>query len=102
MALPSSLRLLLLGPLLLAPKPSAPKVAAAPPAPLRWTDETPDAMIADAVARATVPGAPDADVLAAAFVIHALDARAENGRAEQALRDIAAKAAPAVSGDVLL
>jgi tetratricopeptide (TPR) repeat protein len=105
------LRLVALGPLLLATsaaRPAAPAVVpaapptVAPPAPLRWTDETPDAMVVDAAARATLPGAPEGDVLAAALVIRALDPRAENGRAEQALHAIARKVTGPVAGDIAL
>ncbi len=89
------------------PKPatfaSKPPAAAKPPAPpLRWTDETPDAMIADAKARALSPGAPEADVLAAALVIRALEPRAENGLAAQALGEIAARTTGELSSDVAL
>jgi hypothetical protein len=100
-----SLRLLALTPLLLAAAPVPPKHAATPApsaAPLRWTDETPDAMVADAALRATAPGAAESDVLAAAFVIRALDTRAENGRAESALASIAAKAKGPVADDIAL
>jgi len=63
------------------------------PATARWTDETPDAMVDDAKARATASGATEADVLGAVFVLHALEPRAQNGRAEAALREIASKLA---------
>jgi transglutaminase-like putative cysteine protease len=55
----------------------------------RWTDETPDAMIEDAKTRATLKGAPEADVLAAAIVIDALSGRALYGHARTALDEIA-------------
>jgi tetratricopeptide (TPR) repeat protein len=100
----SPLRLVALGPVLLATAATRP-LAPAPlpaPAPLRWTDETPDAMVIDATARATLPGAPEADVLAAALVIRALEPRAENGRAEQALHAIARKVTGPVSSDIAL
>ena len=74
------------------PKPAPP----APVAAFRWTDETPDAMIDDARARALAPGASEADVLAAIVVIRALEPRATYGRADDALRAIAGGA----KGDV--
>ena len=74
-----------------------PRPAAAPASmvsktrtPVRWTDQTPDAMIEDAKLRA-VTATTEADTLAAAFVIRSLEPRAENGRAERALREIAKK-----------
>ncbi len=72
------------------PTHAPPGPATTPPS--RWTDETPDAMIDDARQRATEPAAPEADVLAAAFIVHSLEPRAENGRAEKALASIAAAA----------
>lgn len=99
LALP--LRRAALGALLLTTTAASP-APPSPAAPLRWTDETPDAMIDDAKARAVAPGAPEADVLAAAFVIRALESRGENGHAEQALRDVAGKVTGEVSGEVAL
>jgi len=88
-----------------APTPAAPptvarKTAAAPA--VRWTDETPDRMVDDAKARATAPGATEAEVLAASLVIRALDPRAESDRSEQALREIAKGARGEVATDVAL
>jgi transglutaminase-like putative cysteine protease len=88
-----------------APKPPGRPPAATPaPSPHRWTDETPDAMIDDALERAMADGAPEADVLAASLVIRSLEPRAENGRAEKALRTIAGKSALAadLAGDIAL
>jgi len=59
-------------------------------------------MIADATSRALAPGAPEADVLAAAFVIRALEPRAQNGLAEKALAEVAARASGDASLDVAL
>ncbi len=72
--------------------------------PLRWTDETPDAMIADARERGMAESATEADVLAAAFVIRALDARADDGLAEEALRSMAGRASgkPELASELLL
>ncbi len=121
----AAVRRLLLGALLLATTTAAPAAATPPPAPRsavqaarpapaaasaaasappspRWTDETPDAMIEDAKARALAPGAPQADILAAAIVIHALEPRAENGLAERALQAIATGTSGEVAGEVAL
>ncbi len=57
---------------------------------LRWTDETPDAMIEDAKARATAKGVREADVLAAAVEIDSLAGRALYDHARTALEEIAA------------
>jgi len=68
-------------------------VAHAAPSPAearRWTDEDPDAMIADARARALAPTATQGDVVAAMLTITTLAERATWPAAEKALRDIAA------------
>src|SRR5579859_3106051 len=58
----------------------------APPVPdaRRWTDVTPDAMIDDAAARA-LAAPTDADVVASAVTILALEDRAAYGHAQKAL-----------------
>jgi hypothetical protein len=93
-----------------APPGLAPAVVSVPhPAPLavdahRWTDETPDAMVDDARARAIAATATDADVVAALLTIEALADRASWPRAQQALREIAtarAHAADAAHTDEL-
>src|SRR5580658_5026810 len=48
-----------------APVAAAGSPVAPPTSELRWTDETPDAMVEDAKARATAKGASEADALAA-------------------------------------
>jgi transglutaminase-like putative cysteine protease len=68
---------------------------------LRWTDETPDAMIDDARDRALAAGT-ETELLAAAFVVRSLDSRGENGHAERAMREIAAHATGDVADDVKL
>jgi hypothetical protein len=63
---------------------------AAPEAPPpRWTDETPDAMVDDAVARALTPKAPPHAQLAALATIAALAERAEDGHALKAAERVA-------------
>jgi hypothetical protein len=57
---------------------------------LRWTDETPDAMVDDATARALGPTATVRDELAALSTIAALASRATEGYASKALARIAA------------
>jgi hypothetical protein len=67
-----------------------PRALSAPsPAPVRRTDATPDAMIDDALARATAEGAPEHAQAASMVVMLALADRAENGRAERALTRLA-------------
>jgi hypothetical protein len=56
---------------------------------LRWTDETPDAMVDDATARALAPKATPGDQLAALSTIATLSGRATDGHAEKALARIA-------------
>ncbi|MDP9150479.1 MAG: hypothetical protein M3O36_11145, partial [Myxococcota bacterium] len=80
-------------------------LATAPPArsagqevPPRWTDETPDAMIDDAAARALAPGAADHTQLAALAVIVALNDHATRDHAQARLQRIAAS--PTVDRDV--
>ncbi len=68
--------------------PPAPK-AMAPGA--RWTEETPDAMLDAAKARAMV--ASESEAVAAIATILALSDRTEYGRAQKALEEIATKAA---------
>lgn len=84
-----------------APSTGVPPKGAAPKS-LRWTDATPDAMIDDAKAHALATPTNEADALAAAFVIHSLDARSENGHAERALKEIAAHLKGDVQGDITL
>ncbi len=74
--------------------------AEAPPA--RWTDETPNAMVADAVARATAPGASERSQLAAIATVVALGDRADWGTAQAAVERIASAAGPEVRGEALL
>jgi transglutaminase-like putative cysteine protease len=68
------------------------------PADVRYTDVTPDAMIAAAEARALAHGAKDHAVLGAIATITSLGDRATDGVAEKALAAIAA--APAVAADL--
>jgi hypothetical protein len=74
--------------------------AEAPPA--RWTDETPNAMTADAVARATATGAPERAQLAALATVAALSDRADWGVAQKAFESIAATGTPDVRGEASL
>ena len=62
---------------------------AAPAMALRWTDETPDAMVDAAKARAMAPKAPERDAVAAMVTITAIHDRAAEGRAQKALDEIA-------------
>ena len=59
-------------------------------APVRWTDDTPDAMIEDAVVRAVAPKATPSAQLAALANIAALAERAQEGAAQKAFERIAA------------
>jgi hypothetical protein len=64
--------------------------SATPGAPrARWTDETPDAMLDAAAARAAAPTTSEAQALAAIAIIEALSDRAQYGRATAALERIA-------------
>jgi hypothetical protein len=75
-----------------SPTPRAAPQSSAPPAsPIRWTDETPDAMIELARARAVSGSAGDAT--AAIVTILAISDRAEFGLARRVLDEIATKAA---------
>jgi transglutaminase-like putative cysteine protease len=76
-----------------------------PPAPSaepRWTDETPDRMIDDAKARAIAKRASEADVVAAAVTIEALQDRGLYGHARRALEEIAATVSDDARTDALL
>jgi Transglutaminase-like superfamily len=73
-----------------------------PPAEARWTDETPDAMIDDAKARATKKGASEADALAALITIEALEDRGLYGHARRATEEIAAAAPATIRPDAML
>ena len=64
-------------------------VAEAAPDPERWTDETPDRMIDDAVLRATAPHASEGDAIAAIVTIDTLADRASYPHATNALAQIA-------------
>jgi hypothetical protein len=93
--------------LALASAAAAAPTAAAPAAPApaserRWTDETPDAMVEDAKARATQKGATEADALAAVVTIDALEDRALYGHARRALEEIAGASASEVRIDAML
>jgi Transglutaminase-like superfamily len=68
----------------------APSSSALPSAPLRWTDKTPDAMIADATSRALAPGAPEHAQAAAIVTIAALADRARYPAAREALERVGA------------
>ena len=68
----------------------APRALSAPSPPaFRRTDATPDAMIDDALARATAEGATEHAQAASLVVMLTLADRAENGRAERALARVA-------------
>jgi hypothetical protein len=58
---------------------------------LRWTDETPDAMLDDAASRALAPGATLPDALGALSVVASLSGRATDGHAKKALERVAAE-----------
>jgi hypothetical protein len=65
----------------------------APPATVvRWTAETPDAMAAQAKARALAPKAPEREVVAAIATLVSIEDRATNGLVVKALEEIAANA----------
>jgi hypothetical protein len=70
--------------------------------PVRWTDETPDTMVDDAVARATSPGASQRAQLAAIATIASLSQRAQEGHAQKALAQIGAAADADVRGEAAL
>jgi hypothetical protein len=59
---------------------------------LRWTDETPDAMVDDATARALTPTATVPDAMGALAVVATLSGRATDGRARAAFEHVAADA----------
>jgi hypothetical protein len=65
-----------------------PEPKAAPDAGLRYTDATPDAMVAHAKAAAMQPGAAPADVLAAIAVLGEIADRAADGDARRSLEAI--------------
>jgi hypothetical protein len=64
----------------------------------RWTDETPDAMVEDARARALAANATEADVLAARITLGALAERASWPAARTALEAVARSAAKLGNG----
>src|SRR5438067_1895638 len=70
-------------------KPVAPVPVKAPTSTLRWTDETPDAMIE--LARARAVSGSEREVVAAIATILALAERGEHGLAKRALEEIANK-----------
>ncbi len=69
---------------------------------VRWTDETPDAMVEDAVARATAPGASSRAQLAALATVEALADRASWGVAQKAAERIGAAGDADVRGEAAL
>ncbi len=71
-------------------------------APIRWTDETPDAMIEDAVLRAVAPKATPRAQLAALATMAALADRAQDGSAEKGFERVAAEASVDVRGEAAL
>ncbi len=77
--------------------PRGARSATEPPA-VRWTDETPDAMLDDAVVRALAPKTAPHAQLSALAAIATLSERATDGRAEQAFTRLARE--PAVAADV--
>ncbi|MCL2447890.1 MAG: hypothetical protein FWD17_02965, partial [Polyangiaceae bacterium] len=82
----------------------APPARSMAPAPaLRWTDETPDAMVDDATARALSPRSSTRGVMAALATIAALSDRAAAGHAQHAFERIAGQAQNAdVRGEAAL
>jgi hypothetical protein len=58
---------------------------------LRWTDETPDAMLDDAAARALAPAATLPDGLGALSIVATLSGRAADGHAKKAFEHVAAE-----------
>ena len=64
--------------------------SASTPAPLRWTDETPDAMLGDAAARVLAPGATVADAVAGLSVMATLSERTADGLAKSIFERVAA------------
>jgi hypothetical protein len=71
-------------------------------APVRWTDETPDAMIEAAVLRASAPNATPRAQLAALATIAALADRAQEGAALRAFERVAMSAGVDVRGEAAL
>ncbi len=69
---------------------------------VRWTDETPDAMIEDAVLRATAPKATSRAQLAALATIAALADRAQYGAARAAFERVATDAGDEIRGEAAL
>jgi hypothetical protein len=67
--------------------------------PTRWTDETPDAMLDDAAARALAPSATLKDVMGALGVAAALSGRTTHGHAKAVLEHVAAEAHVAEARD---
>jgi hypothetical protein len=72
------------------------------PPPGRWTDETPDAMVDDAVARATAPGASQRAQLAAIATVASLSERARDGHVHKALEQIGAASDAEVRGEAAI
>ena len=72
------------------------------PAPVRWTDETPDAMVEDAVLRASAPNVTPRAQIAALATVAALADRAQQGAAQKAFERVAALARPDVRGEAAL
>jgi Transglutaminase-like superfamily len=70
--------------------------------PIRWTDETPDAMVEDAVARATAPNAAPRAKLAALATVASLSDRAAWGVARKAAERIGATGDADVRGEAAL
>jgi hypothetical protein len=68
------------------------KTDAPPAVAVRWTAETPDAMVAQAKARALAPRAAERDVVAALATLASLEDRATNGAVVKALEEIGATA----------
>jgi hypothetical protein len=79
-----------------------PAFSTAPAPPGRWTDETPDAMVEDAAARGTAPGAGARSQLAALATLEALSDRASWGAAQRAAERIAATGEADVRGEAAL
>ena len=70
--------------------------------PIRWTDETPGAMVENAVARATAPGATPRAELAALATVAALSDRADWGVAQKAAERIGAAGDAEMRGEAAL
>ncbi|HSY24766.1 MAG TPA: transglutaminase domain-containing protein [Polyangiaceae bacterium] len=73
--------------------------SASPASPLRWTDDTPDAMIDDAAFRALAPGAAPLAEIATIATIASLAPRGRAGHAEDALEHVAAASRAAEKHD---